>query len=1783
MTRAPEEFLDLLVGEEVSVLSQTPTAFRSLVAAAASGDRRVKRLSLRAVIFAGEKLEVSELQPWTDRLGLGRTSLVNMYGITETTVHTTYHRLTKRDFAPGAGNPVGRPLADLTVHLLDAQGAEVPVGTEGEIHVAGPGVARGYLGRPDLTAERFVPNPFGPAGGRMYRSGDLARRREDGSLEFLGRIDDQVKIRGYRIELGEISAALTAHEDIAQAVVVVREDTPGDKRLVGYLVAAGQFLPDAGDLRAHLARTLPEYMVPAAFVALDTLPLTTNGKLDKRALPAPEEGGQLRSAAGYVAPRTAIEAQVAAVFQSVLGVDKAGVHDSFFDLGGDSIRAVLLVGTLRDAGYELSVRELMERPVLGPLAELLAGRTGAAPAAAPAPVAPYAQISTADRELLPAAVVDAYPLTQNQLGMQIEMLSAPERPDYHLVTSLRLRDARPFDAAAFQWALDALVARHDVLRTSVDLDTYSVPLQLVHGTTELRLKVVDLTGLGEAGATAAIEAYVDERGRTALDPAAAPLLDVTVHLCADGSRQLTAVNSHVILDGWSLGGLLTELLALYDGALAGKLPAHEAPAVRFADTVAAEARALESAEDRAHWQAVVAGHERFALPAGWGETDPDASEEMYLLDVGYADLTEGLERLAAQAQAPLKSVLLAGHLKALSLLTPEPAFLTGLTSHVRPEAAGADRVHGMFLNIQPIGYTDGARTWRELVERTLAAELAGWPHRHFPMPAIQREFGDGSRLVEVYFSYQDFTSVAAGQQDLGARVDADASTGASSNEFGFSVGTAPGRLQLRCAPRAVGRAHGERIAALYRQVLVEMAGGADGDARSGCLPPAETGRIAGWEAAPEGATADRPVYEVFSERAARTPDAVAVAGEGFTLTYAELEARSNQIAHHLLAQGVGTESLVGVLLDRGPDLHAALLGVWKAGAAYIPLDPAFPAARIETMLDDAGATLALTGTGYTDRFAAGVTVVDLAADAAAIAARPTAPAGVPGEPDRLAYAIYTSGSTGRPKGVAVSHRGLANHLGWAVRELVGAGTGGGAVFSSVAFDLVVPNLWAPLLTGRPVVLLPQDLDLSELGERLLAHGPYAFLKLTPGHLEVLSHQVSDEQARDLAGVIVVAGEALQGELASRWAEVLGAGRLINEYGPTEASVGTSVLPLTWPLAAEVVPIGRPLPGMVMRVLDGGMRRVPAGAVGELYVGGTGVARGYIGRAALTAETFLPDPYGPPGARIYRTGDLARWLADGTVEFLGRADDQVKIRGYRVETGEIQAVLLGHPAVRAAFVTGREHAPGDVRLAAYVVLDDAIEAGALARHSTGKLPDYMVPATFTVLDSMPLNANGKVDRKALPDPEAADSEGEFVEPATPTEIALAAIWARVLGVERVGSTDSFFARGGHSILVIQVVAAAREAQLPLSLFMLYQHETLAELAAAVDEAVAAAAPKPAPVPAPASLLPVPAEVLERYRVPGVSVAVIIGGELVAAEAHGLAAGGVPVTPVTTFQVGSLSKHVTAFGALRLVGDGVLALDEDVNTYLRGWRVPDGEVPVTVRQLLGHLAGLTPTPGKGFQPGDAVPTLLDLLHGSGPATTAPVGRDLEPGTVFRKANVHYSVLQQAMTDATGEPFHQLMRTLVLDPLGMRDSSFDQGFPVMPGRVGKVALGHDAEGRQIEGGRRIRPDAAAAGLWSTAPDLAKLALEIRRSALGRPLALLREETAAELLTPHRDTFYGLGTVVDATGADTQFGHGGTPTGYHGVSVTRLTAGSGLVVLTNGDAGEHVVKAIAAAMDTV
>jgi CubicO group peptidase (beta-lactamase class C family) len=569
-----------------------------------------------------------------------------------------------------------------------------------------------------------------------------------------------------------------------------------------------------------------------------------------------------------------------------------------------------------------------------------------------------------------------------------------------------------------------------------------------------------------------------------------------------------------------------------------------------------------------------------------------------------------------------------------------------------------------------------------------------------------------------------------------------------------------------------------------------------------------------------------------------------------------------------------------------------------------------------------------------------------------------------------------------------------------------------------------------------------------------------------------------------------------------------------------------------------------------------------------------VARGYLHRPALTAERFVPDPFGAPGARLYRTGDLVRMLPDGTVDFLERVDRQVKLHGYRVELGEIEAVLAEHPAVSQARVVVREEEAGDRRLVGYVAAS-ADHLDSIRDHLGSKLPAYLVPAPLVALDALPLNANGKVDEHALPRPQQ-QATSDRTPPSTPTERALAGLWSQMLAIADIGTGDSFFDLGGHSLLAIKLVAAARAVGLPLTLFALYQHRTLEELAAALD---AEAGTEPAqPAGRTKWEIPSPAQEMRVTGTPGVSVALLRGGELVAVESFGTlsAGGGDPVTAKSVFQVGSMSKYVTAFGALRLVDEGVLDLDAGIDRYLRGWRVPTGanDTPITVRDLLGHRSGLAPNEGKGYR-GTSVPTLLDILYGRAPATNGPVAREQPPGC-FRKANVHFSVLQQVMTDGTGEPFPALMRRLVFEPLGMEDSDYDQEFPRRTGRP--VALGHHAGGAPVEDGWLVRPDQAAAGLWTTATDIARMTLEIRRAWLERPSALLSARTAEQMLTPAPDSSYGLGAVVDASGTEPQFGHGGSPIGYHALVTCGASSGDGWVVLTNGFAGHDVVRTFVA-----
>ncbi|MFC5663712.1 amino acid adenylation domain-containing protein, partial [Kitasatospora misakiensis] len=1437
--RSPEDLLDLLVRERVTVLLQTPTAFRSLSALAADGDPRIGRLALRLTGFGGERLEPSELRPWAAAVDLDRTVPVNLYGPTETTMHCAYHRLGAADLAHTGRSVIGGPLADLTVHLLDAAGNLAPIGVPGEVYVGGPALARGYLNRPELTAERFVPDPYGPAGSRLYRTGDLGRRLADGGIEFLGRIDSQVKLRGYRIELGEIEAALREHASVRDAVVTVQETAPGGARLAAYLVGGPAGPVAAEELRRHLGARLPAYMVPASFTAIERVPRTVNGKTDLRALPAPEQ--EAYAATRFVAPRTPVEERLAAVWAEVLGLPRVGVEDSFFDLGGDSMRVVGLVGALRAAGYDLTVPDVFRLRTVAALAAEVAGQDLAAGSLV-ATVEPFALLGERDRAALPADAVDAYPLTQVQTGMLIELLTAEDGALYHSINSFRIPDTRPFSADALRAALDLVTERHEVLRTSVHLDGFSQPLQLVRATAEVPLAVHDLRGLADAERAERAGAYVAAERAAGFDLAAAPLLRIAVHVEGDDAWRLTASHLHAVTDGWTLNSLLMELLDCYRAVRDGVAPAgYEPPAVRYADYVAAELASLADAGDQAFWQRIVAEHSPLTLPAAWADEDGGAAER-HGARVPYADLEEGLRRLATGARTSLKSVLLAAHLKVLGALTTEEAFHTGVVHHGRLEAPGADRVLGMHLNTLPFPATRGARTWHELVERVYRQETEVWAHRRYPLPAIQRATGGAAgsgaagRLIAVLFDHQNFHQV-----DTGA-VDVDAGLGDGATEFPLTAVAGGGCLTLNTTTAVLGREHLARLAAMYRAVLEAMAADPFGDASAAYLPGGERERLL----ALGTATAHRPVrgtlHEAFAAQAARTPDAVALTSGARQLSYRELNERANRLAHRLVALGAGPDVVVGVSLERDEDLVPTLLGVLKSGAAYLPLDPANPVERLGYMLADARSPILVSRGEPAARLAGsfGGALVHLDEDAAALAAQPVTDPVTATGPDHLSCVIYTSGSTGLPKGVTLTH-GNVLRLFTAIQERMGfTAADVSAQSHSYAFDFCVQEMWSALLHGGRLVMVPPLVgrspeDLLDLLVRervtVLCQIPSAFRGLAG------LAGAGDPRIDELAlRAVVFGGERLEVAELRPWVDRVGLERttLVNQYGPTEITVHCTyhvLRPEDFEHTSRSL-LGANLDDLSIHLLDADGHLVPVGVPGELFVGGPGVARGYLDRPALTAERFVPDPFGPAGARMYRTGDLGRRLADGSIEFLSRVDNQIKIRGYRVELGEIEAALRERPELLDAVVVVRATPQGEKSLIAYVVGDgrdaDPVQ---LRKHLAESLPEYMVPAAFVVLDALPLNASGKVNFSALPQPDlAAFGSASFVAPRTPVEERLAAVWAEVLGLARVGVEDSFFDLGGDSMRAVRLVGALRAAGFDVSIPDVFQLRTIAALAA-----------------------------------------------------------------------------------------------------------------------------------------------------------------------------------------------------------------------------------------------------------------------------------------------------------------------------------------------------------------
>jgi len=1348
--------------------------------------------------------------------------LMNEYGPTETVVGCSAYTL-----PPGVHRngpvPVGGPIQNLRFYVLDARMRPVPAGFPGELFIGGAGVARGYLGRPALSAEKFVPDPFAGPGERMYRTGDRARWLDGGNLLILGRTDNQVKIRGYRVELGEIESVLRRHPAVSGALVVVREDLPGDRRLVAYVATAAE----TGELRAHLRATLPEHMVPAAFVRMATLPNSATGKIDPRTLPAPVyESDEER----HVPPRTPTEEALAAIWAEVLGVRRVGVHDVFFEMGGNSLLATRVASRVRNAfAVEVTVRALFE----GPTVAGLAGRVDALRGGHRPQVPPVVPV---DRSVPP-------PLSFGQERLWFLERMEPGSALYNVSSTLRLRG--PLDVGALERALGEVTRRHEVLRTTF-AEVEGRAVQVIAPFAGYALPVEEVPGGSDAEARRAA-------GREAslpFDLSAAPPFRARLFRLGGEDQVLTLTLHHAACDGWSMDLLHREVAELY-GAFAEGRPSPLPPLpVQYADFAAWQRGRLRGPVLDgllAYWRERMAGapallelptdHPRPAARTEGGAWEPAELSADLAARVGALARREGATPYMVLMAA--FQVLLSRHAAADDVVVGSP-----VAGRTREEVEG---VIGFFVNTLCIR-TDlsGNPTFREVLRRVREVTLGAYEHQELPfetlVEALQPERSlSHTPLFQAMFILHHQEGGDGGGGLAGLRAEG-LDTGQDTAKYDLTLSLYPAGRGLRggleYSTDLFERGTIRRMLGQLERVVDQ--GTADPDRRLSRLTlmsRAERERLL----RSNQVTARVPagcLHHLFEEQARRTPGAAAVTFAGETLTYAALDARANRLAGHLRARGAGPEARVAILLERSAETIVAILGVLKAGAAYVPMDAAHPPERLGWIIRDSGASILLTQARLQERAgpAEGVRVVRVDADAAAIAAEPDGAPETGVGAENLCYVIYTSGSTGRPKGVLMHHRGVCNYAHWALRAYPAA-RGASPLYSSIAVDLPVTNL-LPLFAGQAVHVLPEERPVEALAALLRAREEIGVVKITPIHLELLAGMLTPQEAAGAARALVIGGDILAAESTRFWQRHAPGTQLVNEYGPTETVVGSSAYVLP-PGAHRTgpTPVGHPIQNLRFYVLDAHLEPVPAGLPGELYIGGAGVARGYLGRPGLTAGAFVPEPFGEAGARMYRTGDRARWLADGNLTILGRTDHQVKVRGHRVEAGEIEAALRRHPGVRQCLVTVREDTPGDRRLVAYVVGEgEGAAPAALRAHLRESLPEYMVPSAFVAMEALPATATGKIDPRTLPAPGYA-AEAEHVPPRTPMEEALAEVWAEVLGVPRVGATDDFFSLGGHSLLIMRLAARLRsDFGVDLPIRAVFTAPTLGEMAALVERAI-----------------------------------------------------------------------------------------------------------------------------------------------------------------------------------------------------------------------------------------------------------------------------------------------------------------------------------------------------------
>ncbi len=1435
-----DQALDLFSCEsrdQVKLLNTVPSVASALLKAQALP------ASVITVNLAGEPLSPTLVDALFDQKTV--RSVNDLYGPSETTTYSTWARR-----EPHQPATIGRPIANTQVYVLDERLDPVPLGTSGDLWIGGAGVARGYWRRPDLTAERFITNPFTTEfGGRMYRTGDLARWRPDGQLEYLGRSDHQVKIRGYRVELGEIETALLAIPDVSEGAVVTRKGSSrteaenDDFILVAFIVPANGKMLTAALLKSQLAIKLPDYMIPSQTVVLPALPLTTNGKLDRKTLmmsPFDEVGGvELIQEKDYVAPRTGRERVIAEIWQSVLGVERVGLNDSFFDLGGHSLKAIVIASRLIDRfGQTVSSRWIFEFPTIEKLScQLERATNGLMPS----------------RPIQPANQQNPLRVSSGQQGLWLVQSLLPDLATYNEPLAFRISGI--VDRSRLRRALQGITHRHESLRLAF-IQREEMLVQQTAAPEDLQLPWRELSLGGESNGEkeSILKEKLFEEVRRPFDLGEIPLWRALWIDLADDDQAIVFTFHHSIVDEWSLRLFIQELAALYssEGDLQ-RANLHALP-VQYADFANWQHQKL-TGEDRerhvAYWKKQLADlppalelpfdRIRPSQPTGQGAI------HKFLLD---QRIVTELRQLAREEEMTLFTVLLAGFQVWLYRYTGQTDLIVGtpFADRERPELQS---LIGYFLNMLPIrSRLKPDSSFRQVLRQVHQTIWNAFSHADLPFEQMvelavkERELGRHP-VYQVMFVLLEET---LGDLKLGPStgVPLEIHTGTSKNDLTLDI-QANGKewvCRLEYATDLFSSETVARMADHFTELLRSIVEDADTPiGQLNLMGQVERHRIlVEWNQTQREYPREKCVHQLFEQQAQWTPKAVAVEFEDQSVTYDELNARANQLAHYLQKLGVTPETRVGICVDRSIEMVVGLLAILKVGGAYVPLDPLYPVERLNFMVADTGITLILTQRHLESRWQnAKLQLIMLDAEHAAYSNEPDGNLNLQQSSESSAYVIYTSGSTGTPKGVEVVHRGI-------VRLVCGANyvqldeSQSVLQLAVLSFDASTFEIWGPLLHGGRCVLAPAQFPDPDELHRILRQNNVRTLWLTTS----LFNTLVDGHVDVLKGIeqLLVGGEALSVPHIRLAHQALGnQTQIINGYGPTESTTFAccyrlpAIIPENW----QSIPIGRPISNTTAYVLDANRELVPIGVTGELYLGGDGLARGYLNQPELTSEKFLQDPFSDqPNAWMYRTGDLVRWRDDGTMEFLGRRDQQIKLRGFRIETGEIETVLLLHSAIRHAIVVLREDRPGDKRLVAYLVPQENQSknfVNELRQYLRDKLPDYMIPSSWVILENLPLTLNGKVDKPALPRPDisAHDRQNTFVPSRTAMEEMLASVWSSVLGIGQISIHDNFFELGGHSLLAVRVVDAVKSSSgITIKVTDLFRHATVAELAESLSD-------------------------------------------------------------------------------------------------------------------------------------------------------------------------------------------------------------------------------------------------------------------------------------------------------------------------------------------------------------